>query len=45
MREEELMELTEDIPSPEPTPEEQVLLRERRTALERAVGELSAILF
>lgn len=35
-------ELTESIPSPEPTPEEQVLRQERRDALARALGELSS---
>lgn len=35
-------ELTEDIPSPEPTPEEAVLKRERREELERTLRALSS---
>ena len=34
-------ELTEHIPSPEPTPEEAVLLRERRAAVADAIGKLA----
>lgn len=35
-------ELSEDLPSPEPTPEEALLQKERQAAVERALGQLTA---